>query len=328
MKVLVPYPENTAEVIRDILGDAATVVQSNRDAESMLAVGGDADIVTGGRIPSEYIRKAEKLKMIQAFGAGIDVIDLKVVLEQENLLLCNNHINAAEVAEYAIMLLLAAAKHIIISDGEFRSGDWNMAWGGPRPNLEIRNKTCLLLGLGNIGTAIAEQLKGFNVKIMAVTRTGAISQTDLVDEIVSINEVETIIGKADFVILSLPLTHQSKGLVDKKFLDGMKSTALLVNISRGAIIVETALYDALKEEGIAGAALDVWWDYPEKYRGSGKFPSENVPFHELSNVVLSPHRAAYSKNIMHDQIRFVGENILRFIKGETPHNIVDLTRGY
>jgi phosphoglycerate dehydrogenase-like enzyme len=226
------------------------------------------------------------------------------------------------------MLLLAAAKHIIIGDREFRSGDWNMGWGGPLPNIEIRNKTCLLLGFGNIGTAIAERLKGFGVKIIAATRTGANSRTDLVEEIVSIDNVESIVGKADFVILSLPLTQQSRGLVDKGFLDKMKSTALLVNISRGPIIVETDLFDALKEQRIGGAALDVWWEYPQKHRGSDKFPSELFPFHELTNVVLSPHRAAYSENIMHDQIRFVGENILRFIRGETPHNIVDMSLGY
>ena len=120
MKVLVPYPDSVAKVIQDVLGDAATVVQSGRDADSMLTVGRDADSVTGGRIPGEYIREAKALKMIQAFGAGIDKIDLQAVLEQENLLLCNNHINADEVAEYAIMLLLAAAKQIMISDREFR----------------------------------------------------------------------------------------------------------------------------------------------------------------------------------------------------------------
>ena len=74
--------------------------------------------------------------------------------------------------------------------------------------------------------------------------------------------------------------------------------------------------------------MDVWWDYPDKHRGSGKYPSEKYAFHELDNVVISPHRAAYSENIMYDQMRFVGENILRFIRGETPQNIVDMTLGY
>lgn len=328
MKVLVPYSDSVADIIRNIIGDNATVVQSDRNPKSMLAVGGDADVVAGGRIPGEYIRKAKSLKMIQAFGAGLDKIDHKAVLERNDLIVCNSHINAAEVAEYTIMLLLSAAKHILISDKEFRNGDWNMGWGGPLPNIELRGKTCLLLGLGNIGTAIAERLKGFNVKLYAATRTGKVRDTGLVEKVVPISEVKSIVGDADFVILSLPLTNQSEGLVDKDFLSLMKSTALLVNISRGQIVVESDLYDSLKTKQIAGAAMDVWWEYPDKHRGSGTFPSEKYAFHELDNIVISPHRAAYSENIMYDQMHFVGENILRFIRGEKPLNIVDMTLGY
>ena len=328
MKVLVPYSDSVADIIRNIIGDNAIVVQSDRNPKSMLAVGGDADVVAGGRIPGEYIRKAQSLKMIQAFGAGLDKIDHKAVLERNNLIVCNSHINAAEVAEYTIMLLLSAAKHILISDKEFRNGDWNMGWGGPLPNIELRGKTCLLLGLGNIGTAIAERLEGFNVRLYAATRTGKVKRTDLVEKVVPISEVKSIVGDVDFVILSLPLTNQSEGLVDKDFLSLMKSTALLVNISRGQIIVESDLYDSLKTKQIAGAAMDVWWEYPDKHRGSGTLPSERYAFHELDNVVISPHRAAYSENIMYDQIRFVGENILRFIRGEKPLNIIDMTLGY
>ncbi|MHA1636563.1 MAG: 2-hydroxyacid dehydrogenase [Candidatus Thorarchaeota archaeon] len=328
MKVLVPYPDRVADIIRNILGDTATVVQSDRNPESMLAVGADADVVTGGRIPGEYIRNAPSLKMIQAFGAGIDKIDHTAVLERNDLIVCNSHINAAEVAEYTIMLLLSAAKHILISDKEFRNGDWNMGWGGPLPNIELRGKICLFLGLGNIGTAIAERLKGFNVRLYAATRTGKVKQTDLVEKAVPISDVKSIVGDADFVILSLPLTKQSEGLVDKDFLSLMKSTALLVNISRGQIVVESALYDSLKTKQIAGAALDVWWEYPDKHRGSGTYPSEKYAFHELDNVVISPHRAAYSENIMYNQMQFVGENILKFIRGEISQNIVDMTLGY
>ena len=108
----------------------------------------------------------------------------------------------------------------------------------------------------------------------------------------------------------------------------MKSTALLVNISRGQIVVESDLYDSLKTKQIAGAAMDVWWEYPDKHRGSGKLPSEKYTFHELDNIVISPHRAAYSENIMYDQMRFVGENILGFIRGEKPLNVIDMTLGY
>ena len=115
----------------------------------------------------------------------------------------------------------------------------------------------ILLGLGNIGTAIAKRLKGFDVIINAATRSGKSKHSNLIERIVPISEVNSIIGDADFIILALPLTEQSKHLVDKEFISQMKPTSLLVNISRGPIVDESALYDALKNEQIAGAAMDV-----------------------------------------------------------------------
>lgn len=328
MKILVPYPEETAEAIKKIVGSEAEVVRSDRTAEDMLKVGGDAEIVASGRVPDAFILNATNLRMIQSFGAGIDKIAQNAVLQKGDILVCNNHANAAEVAEYAIMLLLAAAKHILISDPEFRAGNWKMGWGGPLPNYELRRKTCLLLGLGHIGLEIAKRLKAFDMRIIAATRSGISDAADLVDSVVPIEDITSLIKDADFVVLSLPLTKESENLVDADFLSKMKTSAILVNISRGHIVEERALYYALYEKRIAGAGLDVWWEYPSTWGGSDKLPSEKYPFHKLDNVVLSPHRAAYSENIVRDQLQFVGENILRFIRGETPQNIVDMSLGY
>jgi lactate dehydrogenase-like 2-hydroxyacid dehydrogenase len=150
----------------------------------------------------------------------------------------------------------------------------------------------------------------------------------LVDKISSIKHIERAVRGADFVILALPLTNYSKGLVDERFLSWMKPSSILINISRGPIVDEAALYAALAEGRIGGAALDVWWKYPHKRKGTINPPSNDFAFHELDNVVLSPHRAAYSEGIMNEQIRFVGENILRFIRGEKPWNVVDMNLGY
>jgi len=327
VKVLVPYEDTEiVNTIQSILGDEAEVVVSTRDPEAMIKIGGDAVAVASGRVPGEYIRAASNLRMIQAFGAGIDKIDREAVREREDIVVCNSHANAAEVSEYTIMLLLAAAKNIIVSDRELRKGDWSRGWGGSRPNIEIRGKTCLLIGLGNVASAIAERLKPFGVQLHAVTRTGV--KTDLVDKISSIRDIESAVRDADFIILALPLTKDSRGLVDERFLSWMKPSAILVNISRGPIVDEAALYSALAEGRIGGAALDVWWEYPRKRKGTIKPPSSGFAFHELDNVVLSPHRAAYSEGIMNEQIRFVGENILRLIRGEKPWNVVDMNLGY
>lgn len=327
MIVLVPYPDELVKIIKDIIGDEAEVVQSERAVESMLEHGGDAEIIASGRVPGEYIRKASKLRMIQAFGAGIDKVDLDAVRERGDVIVCNSHINSAEVAEYAISLLFAVAKSLIPSDRELRTGNWIHRWGGPVPNIEIRGKKVLIIGLGHIGADIAKRLKSFDVTINAATFSGTSRNADLVDQVVRIEEVRFQVEDSDFIILSLPLTDESKGLVDREFLSWMKPTSILVNISRGQIVDELALYEALKEKRIHGAGIDVWWRYPTKWRGM-TIPPADVPFHELDNIIISPHRAAYSENIGQDLYQFAGENILRFIRGETPLSMIDIERGY
>jgi phosphoglycerate dehydrogenase-like enzyme len=327
MKVLVPYPDELVKIFKTIIGDQAEVVQSERSVESMLEFGGDAEIIASVIVPGEYIRKSSNLRMIQTFGAGIDRVDLAAVRERGDIILCNNHVNSAEVAEYAISLLLAVAKNIIPSDRELRAGNWVHRWGGPVPNLEIRGKKVLIIGLGHIGVDIAKRLKSFEVKITAATRSGTSSNDDLVDQVVSTDEVQPHVEDSDFVILSLPLTEESTGLVNREFLSWMKPTSILVNISRAQIIDELALYNALKEKRIHGAGIDVWWRYPTEWRGTA-IPPADVPFHELDNIVISPHRAAYSEHIERELFLFAGKNILRFIRGEPPLNIIDIERGY
>jgi phosphoglycerate dehydrogenase-like enzyme len=327
MKVLVPYSDELVKIMKDIIGDEAEVIQSERTVESMLEKGGDAEVLLSGRVSGEFIQKATKLRMIQSFGAGIDKIDMDAVRERDDLIVCNSHVNSAEVAEYAISLLFAVTKHLIPSDRELRTGNWIHRWGGPVHNLAIRGKKVLIIGLGHIGADIARRLKSFDVIINAATHSGTSRNADLVDKVFNIKEKKSEVEDSDFIILALPLTDESKSLVDREFLSWMKRTSVLVNISRGQIVDEMALYEALKERRIHGAGIDVWWRYPSKWRGTA-VPPADVPFHELDNIVISPHRAAYSENSRSELNRFAGENILRFIRGETPLSIVDNERGY
>ncbi len=328
MKVLVPYTEELVNAIQETLGTKAIVIRSERTVESMLEHARDADIVVSGRVSGEYIREAPNLRMIQALGAGIDKIDRQAVLDRGDIIVCNNHMNASEVAEYAIMLLFAAAKNIILSDRELRKGDWVFGFGGPNPNVEIRNKTCLIMGLGNIGAEIAKRLKGFDLKLKAVTRSGKSLNMALVDSITSLEKMKSHVQEADFIILSLPLTHESKGIIDSEVISWMKPSAILVNISRGEIVDEAALYRALRDKQILAAGLDVWWNYPQWGKPDMKMPSLDYPFQELDNVVMSPHRAAYSLGTQQAHLDFIRENVLRYVSGEQPLNIIDMKQGY
>lgn len=327
MKVLVASHHEYSIVVQDIIGDAAEVIISSTSPDDILEKGSDVDIIVSNRVPNKLIESSSNLKMIQTFAAGVDTIDFSAIQKREDLLVCNSHINAAEVAEYAITLLLAVAKNTIPNDRELRKGDWKYAFGGPNPNVEIRNKVCLIIGLGNIGSEIAKRLNAFDVSIYAATRSGTSAHSHLVKKLVKIDEVDSLIEEADFIILSLPLTSESEGLVNEAFISLMKPSSILVNISRGKIVEEKPLFDALRECRIRGAGLDVWWRYPKKWRGTGTPPAD-IPFQGLDNLVASPHRAGYSENTEREYFQFAGENILRFIRGETPLNIIDPARGY
>jgi phosphoglycerate dehydrogenase-like enzyme len=327
MKVLVASNHEYARLIQGILGDTAEVVISDTSLNSVLELGKDADIIASNRVPIDLIESSLRLKMIQTFAAGVENIDFSAIKKRDNLVICNSHINAAEVAEYAITLLFAVAKNIIPNDRELRKGDWKFAFGGPSPNIEIRNKTCLIIGFGNIGSEIAKRLKGFDTLIYAANRSGMSKHANLAEKLIKIDDVYTLLGKADFIMLSLPLTPDSEGLVNEEFLSRMKPRSILVNVSRGLIVEEKALFTALKENKIRGAGLDVWWRYPTEWRGKGNPPTD-MPFQELDNLVASPHRAGYSENTEREYFQFAGENILRFIRGETPLNKIDPNRGY
>lgn len=315
------------KILHDILGDTADIVVIDGSIESMLAEGRDADILASNRASREFIEAAQKLKMIQTFSAGVEDIDQLAVQEHGDVILCNSHINAEEVAEYAIALLLAVAKNIILNDRELRNGNWVYAFGGPRPNIEIRHKNGLLIGLGNIGSEIAKRMQSFDVRLSAATRSGVSKQSHLVDTLLKIDQVQPLVEEADFVILALPLTSETEGLVGEKFLSWMKPSSIIINISRGPIIDENALFQALKEHRIHGAGLDVWWRYPSKWGGKAEPPAD-LPFQDLDNIVVSPHRAGYSENTEREYFQFAAENILRFIQDQEPLNIVDPTRGY
>ncbi|MBN2230810.1 MAG: hypothetical protein JW779_14570 [Candidatus Thorarchaeota archaeon] len=327
MKIVVSANDKYAAIFREIIRDEAEVILTDRTPESILAGLKDAEILASNRVPRKYIEAAPKLQFIQTFSAGVEDIDFESIMERGNITVSNSHINAAEVAEYAITLLFTVAKNIIVNDRELRKGNWEYAFGGPSPNIEIRNKTCLIIGLGNIGSEIARRLRAFNMRLLAATRSGISEYSDLVDNLVKISDAQPLVEESDFIILSLPLTPESEGLVDSTFLSWMKPTSIIVNISRGPIINERALYDALKEKRIYGAGLDVWWRYPSKWRGKGVPPSD-IPIQDLDNIVVSPHRAGYSENTEREYFRFAAENILRFIHGDKPLNIVDPKNGY
>ncbi len=171
---------------------------------------------------------------------------------------------------------------------------------------------------------IASRPRCLGMRIIVVTRTGRASHPESADRVLSLSDLATAVPEADFVVLPPPLTEEDRGLVDEEFIALMKPSAILVNVSRSAVVDEGALYEALRTRRTAEAALDAWWDYPKDRGRSRQFPSVHFDFHSLDNAVLTPHRAAYSEQASSEQERFAVENVLRFLRGETPLDIMDI----
>ena len=258
--------------------------------------------------------KAKNIRFIQSIIAGVDFLPLNI-LPKKAILASNAGANAKEVAEFAFSLILSALKLVPIYDRWMRKG----VWIRKIPRL-LEDITVVILGYGHIGRELAKQLRAFNVRIIGVNRSGY--NDGNADKVVTIDRLFEVISDADVLVVALPLTKKTRGLIDKNVLSKMKKNAILVNVGRGGVINQSDLYEHLKNNADFIAALDVWWKYPG-YRGEKVF--QDYPFHELDNVIMTPHMAGTWSEFRMKLISHAIENVLRYLKGQEIKNIVDLS---
>ena len=295
----------------------------NFDAEEIK----DVNIIFGSKVNRELLKCMPKLKLIQVFGAGIKRGLLDVVKDFPHIIVANTHGNKEAVAEHAIALLLAVTKNITRYDHLFRKGRWTLP--GNEYNTLIYGKIVGILGLGSVGKEIAKRIKSFGVKIYAIKRTkdDKLKQELGLDFLGDSNDIDFVLKSSDFVFVALPRTKETEGLLSREKLSLMKPTSILINISRGDIIDEGALYEVLRDKKIKGAGLDVWYEYPKNPEKDIKYPSK-YPFHQLENVVMTPHVAWKTPESEYFQIQQVVENIRRVAKGLPLINVVNIELGY
>jgi phosphoglycerate dehydrogenase-like enzyme len=189
------------------------------------------------------------------------------------------------------------------------------------PGLEGR--TLGVIGLGHIGQRVVELAKAFHMRTLAVTRTPLPTDANIgkfVDIALTTEEIDTLYRQADFVVPCVPQTKQTENLLDARAIGLMKPSAHFVNIARGGIANEEALYQALVDRRIAGAALDVWWNEPLNPESS-PVPSR-FPFHELDNVLMSPHASAVTESMIEGRLKFLVEQMGRLVHGQPLVNVV------
>ena len=279
-----------------------------------------------GTIPSRsLLDEAMDLKLIQIPWNGLDNVAFPEEI-RNGVKICNSHSNSFVTAELAVSLMLALLKWIPVHDVSFRENDWRRPGGGTEfiPPETIRSKNVGILGFGHLGYEISRLLTGFDVNITAVNKSG-INRFNSNIHVSNMTKINMFYKESDIIFVTVPLTSKTKNLIGTNEFNLMKNSAYLINTSRGAVINEEAFYNALKNKTIAGAAIDAWYNYPE--RGNSKISPSNFPFAELENVVMSPHRGGFVKKML-PHLDDAITNLNFYVEGKPLINVVDISETY
>ncbi|MDA0768639.1 MAG: 2-hydroxyacid dehydrogenase [Chloroflexi bacterium] len=272
----------------------------------------DADfiLVYRSKLTDEGLRGAPKARLVQLLAAGYDRMNLKLMRELEVPCANNGGANSYAVADHTVLLVLALYKQLLSSDKSTREGRWNEPITGTN-TFEMADKVVGILGIGNIGKKVAKRVQGFDAVVKSFDLFPM--PEDQAEEL-NIKQVslEELFKTSDIITCHTPLTSDTYHIVNAERLAMMKPSAVLVNTSRGPVVDEQALIEALQQGKIAGAGLDVFEQEPV---------SPDNPLLKMDNVVATPHTAGTTWNTWFRRAQFAYENMARVWNGEAPQAI-------
>lgn len=297
-------------------------VLSAVEGEIMLAGGGtpaeiialapqaDAVLTCWKDVPAEALDIAPNCKVVSRYGIGLDNIPIGRATELGMLVTNVPDFCLEEVSDHVMALLLATARQLLpLARNPERSG-WTRET--PRPIPRVRGQTLGLIGFGNIARALVPKALGFGLRVIAYTPR--LRQSDAPEGVEVTNDLAALLSASDYVSIHCPLTEETAHIIDEAALAQMKSSALLINTSRGGVVDEEALIRALQDGGIGGAALDVTDPEP---------PSADNPLLALENVIVTPHAAFYSVAATAELARKAAANVVTVLQGGVPQTLVN-----
>jgi D-3-phosphoglycerate dehydrogenase len=271
-----------------------------------LLAGVDGFIAGLDVIDRDALVGADRLKVIARYGVGVEKVDMAAAREKGIVVTNTPGANAASVAELTLGLMLALARHIPEAASATRDGGWPRLSG-----LSLEGKTVGLLGFGSIGREVAKRLQGFSCTVVAYDPYPEMQAARALD--VRMAAPTDVVSQADLLSLHLPVTPDTRGMVNAAFLAGMKRGSLLINTARGELIDEAALLAALESGHLAGAALDCFSVEP---------PAAGHPLLQLPQVIATPHAGAHTDGAINAMGWGALRNCLAVLRGETPPNPV------
>lgn len=303
--------EEFVKINTDVLGADATLVFSHQAAEDeRAALVASADTLIGwnpGRdLPAGTLARLPDLTFIQLLSAGADGVDFATI--PEHVVLAGNvGAYAAPIAEHVLAMSLTLARRLPQRHAGLAAGDFNHR----ERLITLNGAVCAILGYGGIGAATATLMRGLGARVYAINSTG--HTADPVDFAGTLADLDEVLTAADILVIALPLTNKTRDLIGARELSLMKPTAILINVARGAIINEQALYEHLTRNPEFTAGIDAWWHEPGR---SGTFRTD-CPFFDLPNVLGSPHNSGLVPGVQQGASARAAENVRRHLRGES-----------
>ncbi len=314
---------DTAEGIRAELPSGLEIVILSDPQRLMQAPGAasDADILVSNHWRADY-PPAPCVRLVQSVATGVELFDLAAL--PKGAAVCNAFGHETAIAEYIVMVWLALHHRLLEISGEFREhASWRTSWvESGMPHGEVRGSTLGIVGYGRVGREVARRAAPFGVRILAANRTAREPETG-VERIFPLADLDRMLPECDTVALCTALGPETTGLIDARRLKLMKPTAFLINIARGQVIDEDAVYAALRDRTIGGAAVDVRWQYPSEAEPNRR--GSRHPFHELPNVIVTPHNSGWTSGMVRRRWDEIADNINRFVRGASLINVVVTT---
>ena len=277
-----------------------------------------ADVVIASAFGEALAHAAPKLRLLHAPGAGVDGFSFKSLSPHTTV--ANAYFHGTAIGEYVMMSILALSRELVKMDSHFRRGKWYGSWiWGTAPPPEIHGKVLALIGYGHIGKEVAMRARAFGMRVWVISAHPPAEKPANVDFYGGTGSLKKLLNAADYVVLACPLNDATRGMIGKREFSWMKRTACLVNVARGPVVQEEALYEALRDHRIQGAANDVWYQYPTEDR---PFAPSRFPFHELDNIIMTPHVSGWMQGTQENRFRLIAENINRLASGRQLVNVV------
>lgn len=266
----------------------------------------DALLIRTGKITGNMLRAGKKLKVIGRHGVGVDNIDLETATALGIQVTNSPLSNADAVAEHTVALILACGHHITQMDYHCRHGDWEQR--NIMKLTQATGKTVGILGFGRIGQGVAQKCAlGLSMNVIAYSRS--LTQENCPDYVTAVSSMEKIFQNADYISLHLPMTEKTRGSINLSVFQQMKNTAFLINTSRGEVVQEADLYQALSTGLIQGAGIDVLETEP---------PQLDNPLFSLDNIIITPHCGAHTHAAFDNMGLHAAQGIHEVLSGQTP----------